>query len=141
VTLAPAEIEQAAAELFAAEAERRQIGLLSLRHPGLDLDDAYAIQAALVARMRAAGRKPAGWKIGLTSKAMQSALQIDTPDSGLLFEDMLFDHGAEIPRGRFIEPRVEAEIAFFTKAALGGSEVTRAEVLAASITIVWPVMN
>ena len=36
----------------------------------------------------AAGRHIIGWKIGLTSKAMQAALNIDIPDSGILFDDM-----------------------------------------------------
>jgi len=73
-----------------------------------------------------------GWKIGLTSKAMQYALNIDIPDSGILFDDMVFADGATVPAGRFIQPRVEAEIAFVMKAPLGGADVTRADVLAAT---------
>src|SRR5690606_673728 len=95
--------------LFAAETARRQIGLLSLKYPGLDLDKAYAVQAALVRRKQAAGRRVIGWKIGLTSRAMQQALKIDTPDSGVLLDDMWFEDGATIPAGRYIEPRIEAE--------------------------------
>ena len=63
---------------------------------------------------------------------MQDALKIDTPDSGVLFDDMAFDDGATIPAGRFIQPRIEAEIAFVMKAPLGGADVTRAAVLAAT---------
>jgi 2-oxo-hept-3-ene-1,7-dioate hydratase len=73
-----------------------------------------------------------GWKIGLTSRAMQSALGIDTPDSGILFDDMAFDNCAVIPRGRFIQPRIEAEIAFVMKHGLGGADVSRADVVAAT---------
>ncbi|HST40625.1 MAG TPA: fumarylacetoacetate hydrolase family protein, partial [Conexibacter sp.] len=73
-----------------------------------------------------------GWKIGLTSKAMQSALAIDIPDSGVLFDDMFFNDGATIPAGRFIQPRVEAEIAFLLKSPLEGPGVTREEVLEAT---------
>jgi 2-oxo-hept-3-ene-1,7-dioate hydratase len=127
-----AEIEAAAEMLFQAERTGRQCGLLSLLHPGMTLDEAYAVQAALVARKRAAGARVIGWKIGLTSRAMQQALGIDTPDSGVLMDDMLFAHGATVPRGRFIQPRVEAEIAFATRAPLHGPEVTRDEVLAAT---------
>lgn len=129
--LSPAEIEAAAADLLAAEATRRQIGLLSLRHPGITLDDAYAIQSAQIAAKRAAGRSVIGWKIGLTSKAMQDALGIDTPDSGVLYDDMAFADGGTVPAGRFIQPRIEAEIAFVMKAPLDGA-VTRAEALAAT---------
>lgn len=129
--LSPAEIERAAADLLAAETARRQIGLLTLRHPAMTLDDAYAIQSAQMARKLAAGRRIIGWKIGLTSKVMQDALGIDTPDSGVLYDDMLFEDGGSVPAGRFIQPRIEAEVAFVMKAPLSGI-VVRDEVLAAT---------
>jgi 2-oxo-hept-3-ene-1,7-dioate hydratase len=131
-----AEIERAAASLDDAERTRRQIGLLSLAYPGIDMDDAYAIQAAWVAKKIAAGRRRIGWKIGLTSKAMQSALNIDIPDSGVLLDDMEFSDGAIIPAGRFIQPRIEAEIAFVMKAPLRGPDATREQVLAATDFVV-----
>lgn len=130
--MTPEEHADAAARLIEAEETGRQIGLLSLAYPGMDMDDAYAIQQALAAHKQTAGRHVIGWKIGLTSKAMQYALNIDIPDSGILFDDMAFDDGATVPKGRFIQPRVEAEIAFVMKAPLGGAEVTRNDVLAAT---------
>lgn len=126
------EIGAAAAALLQAEETGRQCGLLSLAHPAMTLDDAYAVQAAVVARKVAAGRRGIGWKIGLTSRAMQQQLGIDTPDSGVLLDDMLFGDGATVPAGRFIAPRVEAEIAFVMKAPLAGAGVTRDGVLAAA---------
>ncbi|GKY89842.1 2-oxo-hept-4-ene-1,7-dioate hydratase [Sinisalibacter aestuarii] len=129
--LSAVEIEAAASDLLAAETSRTQIGLLSLRHPGMTLDDAYAIQTAQIEQKLAAGREIIGWKIGLTSKAMQDALGIDTPDSGVLYDDMLFRTGDTVPAGRFIQPRIEAEIAFVMKAPLEG-EVSRDDVLAAT---------
>ncbi len=129
--MTPAEIEAAAAALLQAEATGRQTGLISVAHPGVTMDDAYAIQNALVRQKLAAGRRVIGWKIGLTSRAMQQALSIDIPDSGVLLDDMAFENGAEIPAGRFIQPRIEAEIAFVMKAPLRG-RVSREEVLAAT---------
>ncbi|OWY14764.1 2-oxo-hepta-3-ene-1,7-dioic acid hydratase [Thioclava sp. F34-6] len=129
--LSPDQIAQAADELLSAEEARRQIGLLSLRHPEMTLDDAYAIQSAQMARKLAAGRSILGWKIGLTSKVMQAALKIETPDSGVLYDDMLFANGATVPAGRFIQPRIEAEIAFVMKAPLDAT-ADRAAVLAAT---------
>jgi 2-oxo-hept-3-ene-1,7-dioate hydratase len=79
-TLTADEIKAAAAALDAAEKTRKQIGLLSLKHPSATMDDAYAIQDAWVKAKIAGGRKVIGWKIGLTSKAMQYALNISTPD-------------------------------------------------------------
>ena len=89
----------AAADLHEAEKSGKQIGLLSKRHPEWKMDDGYAVQAALVKRKLASGRRIIGWKIGLTSKAMQDALKINIPDSGILFDDMLFADGAiRLPR-------------------------------------------
>ena len=130
--MTPEDHAQAAEDLLSAEATGRQIGLLSLRHPEIAMDDAYAIQKAIAAAKAAQGRKVIGWKIGLTSKAMQNALNIDIPDSGILFDDMAFESGSTVPKGRFIQPRVEAEIAFVMKAPLGGDTVSRADVLAAT---------
>ena len=130
--MSPVEIEAAAEALDGAERSRKQIGHLALAHPGMDMNDAYAVQAAWVRRRLAAGRSIIGRKIGLTSKAMQQALAIDIPDSGVLFDDMLFADGATVPAGRFIQPRVEAEIAFVMKAPLAGPGVTPADVIAAT---------
>jgi len=130
--LSKQEIEAAAESLDKAERTRAQIGLLSLKHPAIDMVDAYAIQAAWVERKLAAGHRTIGWKIGLTSKAMQSALNINIPDSGVLFDDMVFEDGATVPADRFIQPRVEAEIAFIMKAPLRGPGVTVFDVLNAT---------
>jgi 2-oxo-hept-3-ene-1,7-dioate hydratase len=130
--MTPADIELAAERLFIAEATGVQIGLLSIAYPEMTIDDAYAVQAALVTRKLASGRKRIGWKIGLTSRAMQEALKITTPDSGVLFDDMLFENGCSIPAGRFIQPRIETEIAFRMRADLSGADVDAADVLAAT---------
>ena len=130
--MTPAEIADCAARLFEAERTGVQIGLISVAHPQATMDDAYAIQAALIARKLAAGRVAKGWKIGLTSRAMQMALNIDIPDSGVLLDDMVFADGATVPKGRFIQPRLEAEIAFVMKAPLKGPGVTPADAIAAT---------
>jgi 2-oxo-hept-3-ene-1,7-dioate hydratase len=131
-TLSQSQISEAASALDVAERDRKQIGLISLKHPEANMDDAYAIQDEWVKGKIAAGRKVIGWKIGLTSKAMQYALNISTPDSGVLFDDMLFEDGAVIPADRFIQPRIEAEIAFVMKAPLRGPDVSIFDVLNAT---------
>ena len=130
--MTPAEIENAAQALFDADEHGQQIGLLSVAHPDMTMDDAYAVQNALIVRKLEAGGKRIGWKIGLTSRAMQDALKIDTPDSGVLLEDMVFAHGGSVPKGRFIQPRVEAEIAFVMKEGLGGTDAKAEAVIAAT---------
>ena len=128
----PEDCEKAAADLLQAEASGKQIGLLTKAYPDMGMDEAYQIQNAIYRAKINKGNHVIGWKIGLTSKAMQYALDIDIPDSGILFDDMLFESGGEVPAGRFIQPRIEAEIAFVMKSSLGGADVTREDVIAAT---------
>ncbi|EAQ45265.1 2-oxo-hepta-3-ene-1,7-dioic acid hydratase, putative [Roseobacter sp. MED193] len=130
--MTPQDHAQAAADLLNAETTGQQIGLLTKRHPEMGMDDAYAVQNAIYRAKLEADQKVIGWKIGLTSKAMQYALNIDIPDSGILFDDMLFETGETVPAGRFIQPRIEAEIAFVMKTSIGGGDVSRDDVIAAT---------
>jgi len=78
---------------------------------GDDIDSAYAVQSLNVDRALAAGRRISGRKIGLTSEAVQTQLGVDRPDFGVLFTDMCFADGLEVPIGHMISPRAEAEVA------------------------------
>src|SRR4051812_34414965 len=76
---------------------------------------AYEVQRATVRIWSERGRKLAGQKIGLTSKAIQTQLGVDEPDYGALFADMILADGDSVPAGTVMQPRVEAEIAFLLK--------------------------
>jgi 2-oxo-hept-3-ene-1,7-dioate hydratase len=130
------EIRSAAERLDRAEKTRTQIRQLSLEHPGITIEDAYAIQKAWVEMKVAQGRVVKGHKIGLTSKAMQSALNIDEPDSGILLDDMFFADGGLVPSDRFIATRIEAELAFVMKSRLSGPDCTMFDVLNATDFVV-----
>ncbi len=130
------EILGAARRLDEAERSRRQMPLLSLEHPAGTLDHAYAIQREWMRIKLAAGRKVIGRKVGLTSRAMQLAVGIDTPDSGVLLDDMMFEDGATIPGDRFIMPRIEAELAFIMGERLFGPGVNMVSVLGATAYVV-----
>jgi 2-oxo-hept-3-ene-1,7-dioate hydratase len=132
VLLRPEEITAAAQALHAAERTRVQVRQLSLRHPGMGIADAYAVQRAWVHLKLSEGRRLRGHKIGLTSRAMQQVSQIDEPDYGDLLSDMFFAEGSEIPFERFIVPRVEVELAFVLKRPLTGPHCTLAQVLDAT---------
>src|ERR1700755_3044736 len=121
MALSREDISVAAESLHRAEKTRSQIRQLSITYPSITLDDAYAIQKAWVEIKVAEGRVVKGHKIGLTSKAMQSALNIDEPDSGILFDDMFFADGGLVPTDRFIATRVEAELAFVMAKRLAGT--------------------
>ncbi|MDB5517852.1 MAG: hpaH [Tardiphaga sp.] len=130
------DIRLAAQRLHQAEKTRVQIRQLSLDHPAISIDDAYAIQKAWVDIKVAEGRVVKGHKIGLTSKAMQSALNIGEPDSGVLLDDMFFADGGLVPSDRFIATRIEAELAFIMKHRLTGPDCTMFDVLNATDFVV-----
>lgn len=113
-------IQQLARELHQAEKTRVQVEHFSKRHPGMTVQDGYAISRAWVAMKIAEGRTVRGHKIGLTSRAMQVASQITEPDFGTLLDDMFFAEGGDIPLQRFILPRVEVELAFVLNKPLRG---------------------
>jgi 2-oxo-hept-3-ene-1,7-dioate hydratase len=125
-------IRAAAERLHRAEKTRTQIRQLSQEFPAITIEDAYAIQKAWIEIKIGEGRIVKGHKIGLTSKAMQSALNIDEPDSGVLLDDMFFADGGLVPSDRFIATRVEAELAFIMSKRLAGPDCTMFDVLNAT---------
>ena len=134
-TLSPQTIATLAIELDQAEQTRTQVEHFSRRYPEMTVQDGYAIQKAWVALKCAAGRKVVGHKIGLTSRAMQMAAQINEPDFGALLDDMVFAPG-DIPFQRFIAPMVEVELAFVLNRDLGGPDVTMDDVMRATKYVV-----
>ena len=131
MSLDEAAIADAAQRLGEAERTRTPIRQLSLQHPDMTIEDAYAVQHAWVAAKLASGRTLRGRKIGLTSRVMQQALSISEPDYGALYDDMFFDDGGTVPHDRFIYPRVEVELAFVLGRTLEGPGVTLFDVLGA----------
>jgi 2-keto-4-pentenoate hydratase len=119
---------QAAEALFNARAERREISPVSETFGVTDPDVAYRVQEANTVRWLDAGRKLVGRKIGLTSKAVQQQLGVDEPDYGMLWGDSAHESGAEVPISDFIQPRVEAEIAFEMSADINSPNATRDDV-------------
>ena len=124
-------IQQLATELNESERSRKQVEHFSKRFPEMTIEDGYAVSRAWVEMKLKEGRKAIGHKIGLTSRAMQMASQINEPDYGTLLDDMLFEPG-DIPFDRFIAPRVEVELAFVLKKPLQGDHITIDHVLEAT---------
>ncbi|CAM4238432.1 2-oxo-hepta-3-ene-1,7-dioic acid hydratase [Bordetella tumbae] len=126
-------IQSLAESLHESEKSRVQVEHFSKRYPEMTLEDGYRISRAWVALQQAEGRKVIGHKIGLTSRAMQQASQIDEPDFGTLLDSMLFTcqpgRVLDLPMDQFIAPRVEVELAFVLKHPLAGPDVTLEDVL------------
>lgn len=102
----------------------------------MTLEDAYAVQSLQVERWVAQGAAVRGHKVGLTSRAMQRLLGVDQPDFGRLLDTMLFASGERIGSGRFLQPRVEPEIAFVLNRDLEGPGVTPVDVVRATEFVV-----
>jgi len=131
-----AQIAQLAAELQQSQITRQQVEHFSKRFPGMTIEDGYRVSRAWVALQLAEGRQVIGHKIGLTSRAMQQASQIDEPDYGTLLDNMLYTckpgHVLNIAHKDFVVPRVEVELAFVLKKDLQGPDVTVEQVLTAT---------
>ncbi|MFF0482853.1 2-keto-4-pentenoate hydratase [Streptomyces sp. NPDC004435] len=99
--------------------------------PG-DLDAAYAVQALLTGRRLAGGRRTTGWKVGLTSPAVQRQLGVGTPDFGALLDDTAVPDGEELPWGAVLQPKAEAEVALVLEHDLLHERHTVADVIRAT---------
>ncbi len=133
--LSPEQIATAAERLYEAEKTGTQIPALTLEYD-MDMDDAYAVQKQWVERKIREGAAILGYKIGLTSRAMQAAVNIDQPDYGVLLDTMAFPNRSRIQTGDFTDPRVEVELAFNLKKPLRGENITVAQVLDATDYVV-----
>lgn len=118
-------------ELAESYRTRRPVLPPSTLHDDFGVDDAYAIQQLQVEEWVRAGSRLKGHKIGLTSKAMQRSLGVDQPDYGHLMDSMFLSSGERADPDRFIQPKVEPEVAFLLKRDLRGPAVNVAEVAAA----------
>jgi 2-oxo-hept-3-ene-1,7-dioate hydratase len=130
------ERQQTADALLKAESERLPIVQPSKTFPGLELEDAYKIQALWAEARVAKGARIVGHKIGLTSRAMQMASKMTEPDYGVILDDALFNDGAQIKADLFIKPRLEVELAFVMAEDLSGPGVRTYDVIRATEFVV-----
>ena len=117
-----------AAELHAAMVAAAPIEPLSERYERLTADDAYAIQRALLELVRAPDDSIVGYKVGLTSKAMQDMLGVDEPDFSSLLASMRVTSGGSVLAASLIQPKAEAEICIVLNKPLSGPGVTASDV-------------
>ena len=117
---------QARAEaLYAARRDRNPIEPFTDADPAMTADAAYEVQTCFASMLLADGDAISGYKLGLTSKAMQQMMGIAAPDYGPVFHSMV--HEGELDTSSFIRPRAEAEIALVLDRPLAGPNVTNIE--------------
>ncbi len=126
------EIRREAELLDQAERERRQVRQTSSVYPQMTIDEAYRVQAAWLDIRLGRGEKVIGHKIGLTSRAMQQAMNITTPDSGFLTDAMVFAPDQAVAAADFCDLRLEVELAFVLGDDLTGSDLSIDDVLDAT---------
>jgi 2-oxo-3-hexenedioate decarboxylase len=104
--------KEIAAQLAAAERERRDRAPFTDDLPDLDEDTAYAAQWHGVRAKLDAGERLVGAKLGLTSRIKQQVMKVDNPLYGWVTSSMLHPYGEPIDLSTLIHPRAEPEVAF-----------------------------
>lgn len=121
--------------LTAATREARPITPITDTQPDLSLDQAYAIQDAVLERKTAEGEHILGAKLGLTSAAKQAQMGVDEPVFAWLTDAMALGGDRPVRLDELIQPRVEPEIVFLIGEDLPGPGVTAHDVLAATAAV------
>lgn len=126
---ADARLTAAVDELLGRERDRRDGPPLTDEWPELDLATAYRIQDMTLARRVARGETVVGVKLGLTSRAKQQRMGVDSPLVAWLTDAMVLPTGEPVAHDSLIHPRVEPEIVFVLGRPLQGPGVTMAQAM------------
>lgn len=115
--------------------DRSEVQAITKQVDELSIDDAYAIQAALLEKQLGRGDVLAGAKLGLTSTAKQEQMGVDEPVYGWVPKSSVLSAG-DVALGELIHPRCEPEIVFILGEDLAGPNLTANNVLDATSSIV-----
>ena len=126
------QIEELAKHLENAELLAHDVTKITDDYPDMTYDDAFDIQWEIRRRKEARGTKIVGMKMGLTSWAKMEQMGVEKPCYGFLADYFSVPDGGQIKHDELIHPKVEAELAFVTKAPLTGPGVHIGDVLRAT---------
>jgi 2-keto-4-pentenoate hydratase len=101
----PDRLSELARGLDDASARAVTVPAPSTLEPSLTTADAYQIQEMIIDARVEAGRRRAGWKMGLTTAAPPT-----TPIVGTLLDDMVIPSGSDLSLATMVAPMVEAEL-------------------------------
>ena len=97
----------------------------------LSREEAYRVQQGVLARYVKAGERHAGWKVGLTSKAMQAQQGVHEPVLGFLLASGERPSGTRFTYADLIRPGFENELCLTVGTTLRGPGVTTERAMAA----------
>jgi 2-keto-4-pentenoate hydratase len=97
----------------------------------LSREEAYRVQLGVLARYVGAGERQAGWKVGLTSKAMQAQQGVHEPVLGFLLVSGERPSGTRFQYADLIRPGFENELCLTVGVTLRGPGVTTEQAAAA----------
>ncbi|OLN21787.1 4-oxalocrotonate decarboxylase [Domibacillus antri] len=133
----PATYKEIAEYLVKAEIEKYETPRVTATLKNdLTVEEGYLVQEEIVKIKQAEGRKIIGPKMGLTSRAKMTQMNVDEPIYGYVFDYMLIEDGGTVHLRDLIHPKVEAEIAFVIGKDIEGPGITGAQVLAATEYVV-----
>lgn len=125
-----------ASYLLAGADEQRELAAITKQVDELSIDDAYAIQAALLELHLGRGDKLAGAKLGLTSAAKQEQMGVAEPVYGWVPAATVLAPDGAVTLSELIHPRVEPEIVFRLAEDLAGPGVTAEDALDATAEVI-----
>lgn len=125
-----------ASYLLAGVDERRELQAITKQVDELSIDDAYAIQAALLELQLGRGDTLAGAKLGLTSAAKQEQMGVDEPVYGWVPATSVLAEDGAVALAELIHPRCEPELVFRLSQDLAGPGITAGDVLDATAEVI-----
>ncbi len=118
------EVADLADRLYNAQRTRDPIETLNRAEGDPSVEDAYAVQAALVSRLSEDRGPQLGWKVGATNETVQTLMSTPEPFYGSLLAGNRLSSGAQVSMGDLITPLLECEVAMELGADLAGPSVT-----------------
>jgi 2-keto-4-pentenoate hydratase len=130
-----------AEQLLQSHHNNQLIPLVSSMSPHLSLEQAYIVQGYYVSvRKKGRNDKPAGFKAGLTSPAVQKKFNVNQALAGVLFTSGDLSASTSIKLSQFQRLMLETEIGFEIGKAITGVIANKAE-LKQYIKTVFPVIE
>ncbi len=132
------QIQEAVQRLW--DAEKKQITCSPVREiiDANDINLAYEIQKIITNKKVELGEKICGFKVGLTSLAVQKQLGVDQPDFGVLWKSKEIKNYGSVLMSELMQPKAEGEIAFILSKEILEMPTGREDFLANYVACIAP---